>query len=401
MPEEQTLTSRIPTTNNPGQVRKALQEVVASYFSQSAIDFRRDAKLDDGFGVMIEPIIGQKLYKQYDWEPDEFFAPVLSGYGYTSTLKGEGYINVVPGLGGGVDTRDGLRLTKEKLFKTNGNLCDYLLSEERYKEIDNSSSDEDIPMLFRSDIYGKTYMPPTTYEKKGSIEKRDMDDVIFKNEDLRKLNLLSLFAITHGTEDAFDRPQYLEWAMTLEDGKAKYWIIQIADIDKKIDHIDFGDYGEILMMANNIVGSGIQDCSKIARCLNPHEIEALYRFNKKNRDYLLLYSSRLTSSIGRHYHRQLEYSDFNNANVFLEIQYASHGTKDALSHLGGQLDMTNKLFGILDYHADTPPQWDTLDEGYTNEDGINVFNGNIKAVASEKQDKMVIYKQPDKPQEKN
>ena len=93
------------TENGLPIVRKTLQNVLSSYFSQDAIAFRRDANTGEGFAIIIEPMIGQKID---NW----CFAPVLSGFGYTSTSRGEGYISAVPGLGGGVESKDIEKITK-------------------------------------------------------------------------------------------------------------------------------------------------------------------------------------------------------------------------------------------------------------------------------------------------
>jgi hypothetical protein len=52
--------------------------------------------------------------------------------------------------------------------------------------------------------------------------------------------------------------------------------------------------------------------------------------------------------------------------------------------------MTGKLFGVLDYHAEVPPQWDKFDSREKDESGIRVYQGKVKAVASERQNKMVV-----------
>lgn len=380
------------TENNPGFVRKALQKVLASYFSDSAIAFRRDAQTGEGLGVIVEPVVGQQLTKTYEYGGGtvEFFAPVLSGFGYTSTLKGEGYLNAVPGLGGGVDTKDGLKITRSSLEAVGGNLMEDLMDDRR----DDRYSDpwgRDRPLLLRSGTEGKVYSSPTRYRRKASVYHQDMD--LLRNDGFRNLNMLPAFEMMGRMEAAFGKPQYFEWAMTMEGGQPRYWILQIADVNKRADHMEFEDYGEVLFMAHTVTGTGIKECDKIANCWNPDDVDRLNRFNQQNRDYALIYSSRMTTSFGRDLCRKLEYADFSNASVFIEIQDAKH-VGDPVAHLGGQLDVTGKLFGVLDYDAETPPNWDAVREAKIDEEGLKVFNGKIKVVASEKQDKMVIYKQP-------
>lgn len=376
------------TENQVGQVRKSVQIVLASYFSEDAIAFRRDAETGEGFGVMIEPIIGQEI----DW----CFAPVLSGFGYTSTSRGDGYINIVPGLGGGVDTRDGERITESTIRQFNGRLEDYIQTErdamfsyfdakvKRKSALLRTDSD----WSFDRSYTGKAYHAPNRYNK-GHVSRTSLNfEEAGLDDALRELNLNPLFEMMKRMEDAFGKPHYFEWAMTIESGKPKYWITQIADISKRLDIMDFEDLGDIIFMGHTVTGTGAKECYKIANCWNPTDVDPLYQFNQQNQNYVLLYSSRLiTAALGGI--RQLRYGDFSNASVFLEIQDARH-TGDPVAHLGGQLDLTGKLFGILDYDAEIPPQWDKFQSKEVDESGIRVYQGKVKAVASERQNKIVV-----------
>src|SRR3989338_8372364 len=98
----------VVTNNHPSDRRRAMLKVLASYFSESAKLFRRDAKTGEGFGILIDPLMFNRLGLYGD-----FLAPLVSGHGYTSTLKGSGYIKIVPGFGGGVMSRDPLELKRE------------------------------------------------------------------------------------------------------------------------------------------------------------------------------------------------------------------------------------------------------------------------------------------------
>ncbi len=239
-----------------------------------------------------------------------------------------------------------------------------------------------------SDYYsGKAFLPSTRYHGAEVADTsfdypRDIDST------LHDLNLIPFFENMTKMEKRFGKPQYFEWAMTVEQGKPVYWIIQIADVNKKLDIMDFGDFGTVLFMGHTVTGTGIKESSIIANCWNPDDVARLHRFNKDNKDYVLVFSSRMTSRGGANI--QLSYSDFSNASVFLEIQDAQH-TGDPVAHLGGQLDMTGKLFGVLDYDAEVPPNWDLYHNGEEGPDELSVFRGKIKTIASERQNKMVVY----------
>lgn len=373
------------TENHIGHFRKGLQRVLASYFSPDAVAFRRDAATGEGFGVIVEPIIGHDF--------DGMIAPVLSGFGYTSTSRGEGYLTIVPGLGCAVESRDGERVTKSQLDQYGGTLSDYI-----YAERDAMFHNRKAPkrsVLLRTDHMSDSYSARAFYP---SNRWRQAEEVVNTSIDypddikrvLYDLNLNPVFSAMGQMEQTFKKPQYFEWAMTVENGKPVFWIIQIADVDKKLDLMDFENFGKVMFMGYTVTGTGIKEASKIVKCWNPDDIDRLNRFNRGNKDYILIFSSRLTSLDGARSH--LGYGDFSNASVFLEIQDAHH-MGDPVAHLGGQLDMTGKLFGVLDYDAEVPPAWDLFRKDEQEEEELQVYQGKIKVIGSERQNKLVVYDQ--------
>ncbi len=375
------------TENDVNKTRKSVKRVLRSYFTEDAVLFRKDANTGDGFGIMIEPIIGQDI--------DFAFAPVLSGFGYTSTSRGDGYVNIVPGLGGGVDTKDGEKITEDKLREFNGNLMDYA-REKRHSmfgmfgaKVRRRSAllrtDHDFPMFNRGSYSAKAFLRG---DRNGACNcSLTFDDEILRG--LEDLDMSPLFEMMKRMEDSFGKPQYFEWAMTLENGKPVYWITQVADVSKKLDTFDFEDLGGILFTGHTITGSGIKTCCKIADCWNPDDVEPLYNFNQQNENYVLLFSSRMTTAALSAHIRSIRYRDFSNASVLLEIQDARH-LGDTVSHLGGQAAVTGKFVGVLDYDADPPPQWDKVRAKEIDEYGMRVYQGKLKVIASEKQNKMVV-----------
>ena len=375
--------------NAVGKVRKSLLAVLASYFSPDSAAFREDASTGEGFGIIVEPIIGQK----FEFAGSYILAPVLSGFGYTSTSRGEGYVNIVPGLGGGVETRDGERISKSVIQEFDGNLREYQYSERNAmwggrKTMRKSALLQTDGTFLRSEYSSRAFFPVTKYYSAHvSPTYIRLEDSIGRA--FEEINLLPLFEMMQRMEEAFGRPQYFEWAMTLENGKPKYSITQIADISKKLDMMDFEDLGDVLFMGHTVTGTGTKECYRIANCWNPDDVDRLHEFNQRNANYVLLYSSRLTFGISRGSIRQLRYSDFNNASVFIEIQDAAH-QGNPVAHLGGQLDMTGKLFGVLDYDAEIPPQWDKFHSKEIEIGGLRVYDGTVKVVASERQNRIVV-----------
>ncbi len=374
------------TENRIGHFRKGLQRVLASYFSPDAVAFRQDAATGEGFGVIVEPIIGHDF--------DGMIAPVLSGFGYTSTSRGEGYLTIVPGLGCGVESRDGERITKSQLDQHGGALDDYIYAER--DAIFHGWKAPKRSALLRTDRHfsdsysARAFFPPNRYRRAGEVVDTSIDYPNDIKQVLYDLNLTPVFSAMGRMEQTFGKPQYFEWAMTAENGKPAFWIVQIADVDKKLDLMDFENFGRVMFMGHTVTGTGIKESSKIVNCWNPDDIYPLNRFNRENKDYVLIFSSRLTSVGGAR--DRLGYGDFSNASVFLEIQDAHH-IGDPVAHLGGQLDMTGKLFAVLDYDAEVPPDWDLFRDGEQQEHDLPVYNGRIKVIGSERQNKLVVYDQ--------
>jgi len=364
--------------NNITDFNQGLKQVLASYFSPDAIAFRKDAATGEGFGVLIEPIIG------HDFEGE--IAPILSGFGYTSTSRGECHLTIVPGLGCAVESRDGERITKSQIDKYNGILSDYI-DDAQYE---NGNVARRNVALFRTnefvcirDAYRAKVFHP--YEKEiidSTIEYHDDIKIVFDN-----LNLNPVFSAMKKMERAFKKPQYFEWAMTAENGKPVFWIIQIADVDKKLDLVDFENSGEVIFTGHTVTGNGVKEASKIVVCYYPDDVGQLDKFNKENKDYILIYSGNLTCSVWKK-EKLLNYRNFSNASVLLEIQRSTH-SENPLSHFDGQLDMTGKFFGVL-YNDPKIPSGKYLEKIY-----FNVHQGNFKIIVSENQNKIVIYNQED------
>lgn len=375
---------------------QGLKQVLASYFSPDAIAFRKDAATGEGFGVIIEPVIGHNFEGE--------IAPILSGFGYTSTSRGEGYLTIVPGLGCAVESRDGEQITKSQIEKHNGILGKYL-SSERYAMVSGLKSlksstllqlDQDHRKnhLFSDNCYsGKVFDPDSCFYKTPKI----IDTSIYYPDDFQKaihnLDLNPVFLSMEKMEQTFKKPQYFEWAMTAENGKPVFWIIQIADVEKKLDLMDFENSGDVMFMGHSVIGTGIKEASKIIVCYSPYDLDLLNRFNKNNKDYVLIFSSELITLNGKAGKERLNYEDFSNASVILELQDEKIHQGSPLSHFGGQLDMTGKLFGVYDDDSKIYSPWD-LYEGVgqsEQEDGLRFYEGNFKIKCSEKENKIVIY----------
>lgn len=310
-----------------GSVRKAVQEVLASYFTPSAVLFRRDAQTGEGMGIMIEPLIGQQLQD----EDSPVYGPVLSGFGYTSTSQGEGYINVVPGIGGGVETRHTERLTRKMLEPSKGLLQDFISSQRNL--IAHGMIAKRESALLRTtrgdmagDYEGRAYLPTQRsgqYYEKGGVHPTGLDfnrDIFLA---LHGLDMLPFFEKIEAIEKKIGKPQYFEWAMTFEGRKPKFWVIQIADVNKKYDSFDFEDFGDYFIAGHTATGTGIVDTDTVVCCGDPARLDELHAFNQNHKGYVLFYTGDLISRgknefRAMHRGRELQYDDINNASVIIE-----------------------------------------------------------------------------------
>ena len=368
------------TNNNKRSIPESIREVLGSYFSLDAVMLRRDMTGDSEFGVMIEPLIGQRN--------SNFIAPILSGMGYTSTSSGKGYVTMVPGLSCGVDTRGGLRVDKNKLDEYGSTLGAYI-----YELSQGPLSNTALLMPHHEDYVrgsyrGKVFLPSNLHSR-GRIDDNFIHYPAKIQSVLENLNLSSLFLKMEQMEQRFGKPQYLEWAMTIEKGQPVFWVVQIADVNKnkKVDKIEFGDLGTIMFTGHTVTGTGVVEAKKIFYCKNLNDLYKLEDFNGKNREgYVLFYADYLVSG-----GNDLPYRYFSNASVLIEMHRGKHTSGSSLEHIMGQIALTDKLFAIL--HNDKAlkplPAWKVpLDED-SHEVG-QVYEGRVTITASEQKQILII-----------
>ncbi len=389
------------TDNKLGPLSKGVKEVLASYFSPSAIAFRKDANLESGFGVLLEPIVGHRL-------PYNQFAPFLSGFGYTSSAKGEGYISIIPLLGGGVDSKLGEILTEKGIKGFDGNFEEYL--HETYMAMSHGDLPRRRSLLLRNERDGFRSFMGSYFHGSGFSQGRGRahGGLIYTSfgegsdfeRALSDFNALPLFQTMKEMEVRFGVPHYFEFAVTLRKNKPVYWITQIAGLNPSmLDFQEFGGLENAIFMGNTVTGTGTKECRQIVDCFNPSDVDSLHEYNKTHSGYLLVFSSRLTTLLARRYFRMnpeygrtLEYQDFSNASVLVEIQDADH-VGNPIAHLGGQVSMTDKFFAVLDYDAEVKPQFDRLENHKKMIGRIGVYDLPLRVVANERKDKLVVYEQ--------
>ncbi len=364
-------------------INRGVREVYASYFSSDAIAFRKDAGLEDGFGVIIEPIVGQQI-------GGVGIAPLLSGYGYSSAarLRAMGsFTSVVPGLGGGVNSRD-----NQIVDRKDGDisLWEYIANK-RMNVLGSGDPERMTSLLGITDEFeevtkylkGKKFVPGGAgfdKEAKSVI----VNGIIIPDIDvLDDISLNKFFEMTARMDEEFGGTQYFEWAMTYEGGEPKFHILQIDDYTKdQGQEVAFGKDKPILE-AKSITGTGTKECPKIFIVNSGYELDALRRFNAENEGYVLIFPNTLTISWIA-LSPKIRYSDFSNAAVVIEIPDGRHASTP-VSHFGGQIEATGKFFGVLDWEKD--PDWEGFEDM---PDGPGIYNGKVLVTASGTEDRLVI-----------
>jgi hypothetical protein len=384
----------IITENKTGLVAEAIKEVLASYFTQSAIDFRRDAKTGTGMGVIIEPLIGKRV--------NQYFFPILSGFGYTSTINSEGYVNINPGFGCAVKGRYSEKITKKIIDQHGGILTKYIRDElslikdglkpyrlsnllqqfsdgtahghgEAFKFSDGTAHGHGEILKILSNSYHKNIEPAVSIATSNDFYEALND------------NFGKIFQMMAETEQRFSSPQYFEFAITYDSGKSNFWIIQIADVtdsDKEINYIDFGKTDQTLIEAHSVAGSGTRNISKTVFCFTEKDVDQLLSFNQRNTDYMLVCSSKLIADENAGLHT---YEYFSNASVVLQISDSIHAGP-AIGHYAGTLAKTGKIFGVF---GNKGQGYESIKPN-TKEQSLDVYNGNLTIRASSRQNRLIV-----------
>ncbi len=362
-------------------VELAFKKVLCSYFTINAVEFRKKAKLKEGFGIIIEPMIYEKYLKH--------IAPVMSGFWYTSTAQWPWYINAVPGLWGWVDTRYGEKITAESIWEYDGNLVNYLLTELVLMKSVGDNKKHRVSSLLRTDqrvIHYDKYIG-SAYELytgniKGWITKKELTFAWPVKNNFEWLNLTDFFDKIKKMEKEFGKPQYFEWALTFRYGEPVYWITQIADTSPNLDVLDFQNLPDILAEWHSVVGTRKFIAEDIVICMEEEDMEKLFEYNKTHKNYILFYSSNLVS---KWWPDCMRFAHFSNATMLAEIETRAH-SGSPIGHFWWKLEATSKVFCILD--EEKSPLLDSLI--WEQSMDFQVYNKKFEITSSERQNRLVI-----------
>ena len=365
----------------------AFRKVLASYFSRDAIALRTHTEAAPGMAMIVEPAVGQQM--------NEMFLPPISGHGYTFTPAEQGALQwAVPGLGGGVYSRFGEPLTRAKMDVARWNLGTYVVDEKRRMRESG---------LRNSHLLQTAGLRSFGYQARGfdSARAEIVDTKVRIDEALAELSSggtanvptslwdLDLRPLFDGLDRLHEEfgPQYVEWAATVGADGPAYWLLQLADVQPKLDVFDFGSFGKPLFQCHTVVGAGRRQASEL---IFAHDcnLTALREYNAANSGYVLVYSSALTTSATQG--PKLTFADGDNAAVWIELQSTLH-QGSPLEHLRGLLDSTDRMFGVIEradwdrLHALSPPE----ERG-----SIEIYRLPLHVVTSEAQSRLAVFHEP-------
>ncbi len=352
----------------PEAIGKALKRVANSYFTQSAKDFRRDAKTGQGFGILIQPLVGNSLTSEFS---GNIFGPLLSGQGFAGLHKGN-ELTLVPGLGGGVDG-GGVKIKESKL-KGIRTVEEFT---ERYEDyLYESGSIEGLrgrgisgrAGYYESNRvrYGETQGVYLLPEQKMTF--RDTVENGVTNQ-IRAISLVDIFTYlrnlygkTSRIGNEGDKKLFIEFAVSTDsDGKRRISVLQVAP------SIEENSKSIVSAIANvkddqkaikgvTLVGNGIKPISKVVIINDPDLLPVLKEFNKNNSNYLLVISSSVVSTYGSSFGKELlKYEHYSNARAIVEwginLRSMFGHSEDPRNHFDGLQSSTGKVFLATEANA--------------------------------------------------
>lgn len=391
------------------QLQGVLRTVLSSYFSPQALEYRAQLGLDAGMGIICEPICGDAvgLLGRGGCFYDDIVgvAPVLSGHGYSSTSRGEGYVVVTAGLGGAVEGIGGERITAQDLAKHEWNLGK-LVAARDFQSL--KSMGFNVPPL-RSVLnqnnwtYDPTIidMPEAAYLAQAFIDRYGEASVEphmlawqhanggLSTAPVQNVPLRPVFDALERSEQLFGTRQYLEFAVTWEAGAYQYWFIQGADVaPNAAGHVDFSAaHGQPVISGYHVLGEGIRDVEHLVICTRDQW--TLSEFNKRGMPYILAFDSDFTYD-----HNEFDYRCWSNAVALLELPNHRAHAADPIGHFGGKLEATDTYFACLDRE-----QKARVLAAYPGDDSFAVHTGQFRVAASASQNRLMLYENPPQPKQ--
>ncbi|MFA6490143.1 MAG: PEP/pyruvate-binding domain-containing protein [Candidatus Micrarchaeia archaeon] len=340
------------TLNSIENVCEFAKRVLASHFTENAALVRHDAKLDDGIGVMIEPLVANERGELTGYYKDNrgldmpktspVFAPMISGFGRTYSYAAEdAQVGVVQGLAANYvkDPRFGIVITKENA----GNgfqdiLMDIMMSKKNHAQHHMKGMNK-----------ASLALDANANEKVVEFFDNCQTQVLYEE----------VFADLYGNavklhENLGNRAAYFEYATKATEGGRKHFINQIADDARS--EFTFEPCKEVSRIAGQAVfvsGGGQKSAAQLVYINHKSGWEKLRQANKEHKNYFLIYEQ------GASWKGDMDdactvigYEHINNAAV---IGVNSHEVRkemmlDFSAHFGGILGLTGKILLGFEYY---------------------------------------------------
>jgi len=255
-------------------LRDAVRAVLASFFTQDAVMFRRDFNLEDTFGVFIDEVVGQVL-------DENCYAPIFSGALYTTCNNGKARIVFDVGLDG---------VNSEKPFERRSSVERVAYTpNERYASSLHRAlgrvTDWEAIKKGRPIIFYHTHLKYFNTEE-GILQYGQVSP----QAELTRLPFDKIISrlvekIRPKIEQATGGPKYIEFAIT-HDPETVYWLTQIAELETTLDEQELGkDEDALVISTGNAGGSGKKICRNIVVGKN---LDDVAEYNAHNRDHILV-----------------------------------------------------------------------------------------------------------------
>lgn len=336
--------------NDPIQIARAIEKVLASNNSLTASEYRRIRWITSlDMWIIIEPCIGNLHNKSY-------FGPELSGWWRTEE---DGSMEIWISLWIGWWVRDG------DCYRINN---EWYWWQSLWEDIDQSkrlyNNSKCSEQNANTHIYRQYFMDQEKYINQSwidvplySLEKNKISSTTVSylaKKEIYGYSLTELFEGMKNFKRKLKNPQYIERAAVQNNkGGLSPYITQIADDIHKTISIDFVQEGICVCETQNIIHSGIKDFDKVVVMYPWWEdyflltqeqikyVELLSEYNRNNKNYLLIIDAKITYAWWN-----IPFEVFSNAWGIIEVPNGIWHVSSTSSHYQWLLTATNILFGV-------------------------------------------------------
>ena len=333
--------------NNPVDVQKAIEIVLASNHTPRASEYRKIRGIqNDEMWIMIEPCIGNVYYEKYIW-------PELSGR-WKPMEDGAVDIGIALWISGGVKDSDYYRISSENF--QGQSLGEHVRESNKYRRSKYASENKESSMYHQYFMDTHQFIPQSYIDiPLYSITDQKKSRTQVSGEIKKKIYAYPLWDVIgwmRKLKRELGGPQYIEWAAVLgATWSLTTYITQIANTLQDAIEIDLKQKGICIWETKQILRSWMKDIDTIIvmdvgrlDTHGPEYIKQLSAYNQTHNNYLLIITDGLT--YGGKY--DLPFESFSNAAAIIEIASALSHDSSPASHYEWLLSSTNILFGVAD-----------------------------------------------------